>query len=74
MPQPMRSSIDTWQGTPCASAIWATARSMGLGPQAQTAVAPRNLGLEHVGHKAVLAIAAVIGAHIGLAHCAERIL
>ena len=36
MPQPMRSSMDTWQGTPASFAMAAMAFSMGFGPQAAT--------------------------------------
>ena len=39
MPQPMRSSIETWQGSPASFASAAMALSMGLGPQAATPVA-----------------------------------
>ena len=37
-PQAIRSSMDTWQGTPYSAATTATFFSMGLGPQAKTAV------------------------------------
>ena len=37
-PQAIRSSMDTWQGTPNSAAALATLFSMGLGPQARIAV------------------------------------